>query len=133
MDYGTRRVGLAVTDPLRLFVRPLGTFPPAEAVARLQELHAREGLEAVVVGWPLSAVGEEGKATRRVAPFLGRLRNALPGVAVLTQDERFTSRRAAAALVASGVRQQARRKAQRDGRLDAAAAALILQDYLDEL
>src|SRR5690606_39271046 len=70
VHYGTRRVGLAVTDPLRLFARPLGTFPPDEAVAQLVALHAREGLEAVVVGWPLTEAGEEGKATRRVAPFL---------------------------------------------------------------
>jgi len=132
VDYGTRRVGLAVTDPLRLFARPLGTFPPDEAVAQLVALHAREGLEAVVVGWPLTEAGEEGKATRRVAPFLGRLRNVLPGVAVVTQDERFTSRRAAEALVESGVRKGARRRARQTGRLDAAAAALILQDYLDE-
>jgi putative Holliday junction resolvase len=133
VDYGTRRVGLAVTDPLRLFAQPLGTFSPAEAVARLQALHAREGLEAVVVGWPLTEEGAEGKATRRVAPFLGRLRNALPGVAVVTQDERFTSRRAAAALVEAGVRKGARRRAQKDGRLDAAAAVFILQDYLEDV
>jgi putative Holliday junction resolvase len=132
VDYGTRRVGLAVTDPLRLFAQPLGTFSPEEAVVQLRVLHAREGLEAVVVGWPLTEAGEEGIATRRVTPFLGRLRNALPGVAVVTQDERFTSRRAAEALVEAGVRKQARRTAKRRGRLDAAAAALILQDYLDE-
>ena len=132
VDFGTRRVGLAVTDPLRLFAQPLGTFLPQEAVAQLVALHAREPLAAVVVGWPLTEAGEEGKATRRVAPFLGRLRNALPGVAVVRQDERYTSRRAAEALVEAGVRKQARRDAKRSGRLDAAAAALILQDYLDD-
>ena len=132
MDYGTRRVGLAVTDPFRLFAQPLGTFSPEGAVAHLQALHRREGLEAVVVGWPLTEAGEEGKATRRVAPFLGRLRNALPGVAVVTQDERYTTRRAVEALLESGVRKKARRQAKQRGRLDAAAAAVILQDYLDD-
>jgi putative holliday junction resolvase len=133
VDFGPRHVGLAVTDPLRLFAQPLGTFPPDEAVAQLRALHAREGLEAVVVGWPLTEVGEEGIATRRVAPFVGRLRNALPGVAVVTQDERHTTRRAAEALMEAGVRKKARYEAKRRGRLDAAAAAVILQDYLDEV
>ena len=132
VDYGPRHVGLAVTDPLRLFARPLGTFSPDEAVAQLRALHAREGLEAVVVGWPLTGTGEEGAATRRVEPFLGRLRNALPGVAVVTQDERYTSRRATEALMEAGVRKKARHEAKRRGRLDAAAAAVILQDYLDD-
>jgi putative Holliday junction resolvase len=132
VDYGTHRVGLAVTDPFRLFAQPLGTFSPEEAVAQLKTLHAREGLAAVVVGWPLTETGEEGVATRRVTPYLGRLRNALPGVAVVTQDERYTTRRASEAFVESGVRKRARRRAKQTGRLDAAAAAVILQDYLDD-
>ncbi|NNF56727.1 MAG: Holliday junction resolvase RuvX [Rhodothermaceae bacterium] len=129
VDYGTRRVGLAVTDPLRLFAQPLGAFPPDEAVRQLQRLHERDGLATVVVGWPLLEDGTEGKATRRVEPFVGRLRNVLPGVVVVKQDERYTSQRAAEALVVAGVRKKARRE---KGRLDAAAATLILQDYLDE-
>ncbi|MDX1420449.1 MAG: Holliday junction resolvase RuvX [Rubricoccaceae bacterium] len=132
VDHGTRRVGLAVTDPFRLFAQPLGTFSPAEAVAELQALHAHHPLAAIVVGWPLTEMGEEGVATRRVTPYIGRLRNALPGVPVVTQDERYTSRRAVDALVEAGVRQGARRRAKQTGRLDAAAAALILQDFLDE-
>jgi len=130
VDYGTRRVGLAVTDPLRLFAQPLGTFSPGEAVERLKQLRDGDGLETVVLGWPLTEAGEEGPATRRVEPFFGRLRNALPGVAVVKHDERFTSRRAAEALVQAGVRKKARRE---KGRLDAVAATLILQDYLEEV
>ena len=129
VDYGTRRVGLAVTDPLRLFAQPLGAFPPDEAVRQLQRLHERDGLATVVVGWPLLEDGTEGKATRRVEPFVGRLRNVLSGVAVVKQDERYTSQRAAEALIVAGVRKKARRE---KGRLDAAAATLILQDYLEE-
>ena len=85
-----------------------------------------------MVGWPLTEAGEEGIATRRVEPFLGRLRNALPGVPVVIQDERYTTRRAVEALLESGVRKKARRQAKQKGRLDAAAAAVILQDYLDD-
>ena len=130
VDYGAKRVGLAMTDPLRMFAQPIGAFSPDDALTRLVELHATEGIETVVVGWPLMESGEAGKATRRVEPYFGRLKNTLRDVSVVRQDERHTSRRAAEALVAAGVRKKARRK---KGRLDAVAAVLILQDYLDEV
>lgn len=129
VDYGTRRVGLAVADPLRLFAQPFGTFPPDQAVEALRALHRDEGIETVVVGWPLTPDGEEGAATRRVEPFFNRLRNALPGVEVVRWDERYSSARAKEAIRAAG----AGRKARRDkGRVDRAAAAVVLQEYLDE-
>ncbi len=129
VDVGTKRVGLAVADPLWLFAQPLETYAPDGAVAALRALHAREGIETLVVGWPLTPEGEEGAATERVQPFVNRLRNALPGVAVVTWDERFSSVRAKEAIRAAG----AGRKARRDrGRVDRAAAAVILQEYLDE-
>jgi len=128
VDYGTKRVGLAVADPLRLFARPLGTWPPDEAVAVLRQMRDEEGLAAVVIGWPLTESGEEGPATERVRRYLNRLRRALPGVEVVAWDERHSSQAASAALVAAGVGRKARRER---GRVDQAAAALILQDYLD--
>jgi putative holliday junction resolvase len=128
VDYGTKRVGLALADPLRLFAQPLGTWPPDGAVEELQRIHREQGLEAVVVGWPLTPDGEEGAATARVRPFVNRLRRALPGVEVVTWDERYSSQDAAAALREAGVRQKARRE---KGRVDRAAAAVILQQYLD--
>ncbi len=129
VDYGTKRVGLAVADPLRLFAQPLGTYPPDEAVEQLRALHRAEGIEALVVGWPLAPDGEEGAATERVRPYFNRLRNAFPGVVLVAWDERFSSVRAKEAIRAAG----AGRKARRDkGRVDRAAAAVILQEYLDE-
>ena len=129
VDYGSRRVGLAITDPLQLFAQPLDTLAPAASIDRLVAVHAAEGLEAVVVGWPLTEDGEEAEAVARVRPYIGRLKKALPGVRVETYDERFSSRRAVAGLVASGVGRNGRRD---KARIDAAAAAVILQDYLDE-
>jgi putative Holliday junction resolvase len=130
VDYGTKRVGLAVADPLRLFAQPLGTYPPDDAVEQLRALHRTDGLEALVVGWPLTPEGEEGAAVERVRPFFNRLRNAFPGVDLVAWDERFSSARAKEAIRAAG----AGRKARRDkGRVDRAAAAIILQEYLDEI
>ncbi len=128
VDHGARRVGVAIADPLRMFAQPLGTFGPAEAVDRLRSLHAEQGIETVVVGWPLGHDDEEGPATQRVRPFVERLRRALPGAEVVTLDERDSSARAAAAMASAGARNVSRRDR---GRIDAAAAAIILQDFLD--
>ena len=128
VDVGRQRVGLAVADPLRMFARPVGTFAPPVALAELAEMHEREGIETVVVGWPLDENGEEGEAVARTKPFITRLRRALPGVEVQVQDERFSTKRAQAALLAQGTRRKKRRKT--EGLVDAAAAAVILQDWL---
>jgi putative Holliday junction resolvase len=130
VDHGAKRVGLAVADPLRLFAQPIGTFGPGEALDRLRRLHAEEGIATVVVGWPLAPDGAEGAGTRRVQPFVDRIRRSLAGVEVLTLDERDSSARAVEALAAGGARNVSRRE---PGRIDAAAASLILQDFLDEL
>lgn len=127
VDYGTRRVGVAVADPLRLFARPLGVYRPGESLGVLAALHEAEGIETVVVGWPLLVDGAEGRAVDRVRPFVGRLKKAVPGVAVALQDEHGSSKRALAGLVEAGVR-----RAQRRATLDAAAACVILDDWLAE-
>jgi putative Holliday junction resolvase len=119
-----------MADPLRLFAQPIGTFGPAEAIERLKAWHASDPIATVVIGWPLAADGTEGPATQRVRPYVERLRKALPGAEVVIVDERDSSLRAAEALVAGGSRNVSRRD---PGRIDAAAASLILQDYLDEL
>ena len=129
VDYGSRRVGLAITDPLQMFAQPLDTLPPAASIERLVAVHASEGLEIVVVGWPLTESGEEAEAVARVRPYIGRLKKALPGVRIETQDERYSSRRAVDRLVEAGVGRKRRRD---KGRIDAAAAAVILQDFLDD-
>ena len=129
VDYGDRRVGIALADPLRLFARPLGTFPPGEALRELARLVTDEGVGVLVVGWPLAADGGEGAAVDRVRPFLGRLKKAAPDAEVVLQDERDSSRRAVDDLVAAGVSKKRRRE---KGTIDAAAACVILQDWLDE-
>ncbi len=129
VDYGARRVGLALADPLRLVARPIGTFAPGEALRQLHALAEREGVGVVVVGWPLDDDGGEGAAVDRVRPVLGRVRQLLPDAEVVVQDERESSRRAMRQLVEAGVRKGRRRQ---KGTLDAAAACVILQDWLDE-
>ena len=129
VDYGARRVGIALADPLRIAARPVGTFAPGEALRRLAALAEAEPVGVVVVGWPLDDDGREGAAVDRVRPFLGRVRKLLPDAEVVVQDERESSRRAMRQLVEAGV-PKGRRRAR--GTLDAAAACVILQDWLDE-
>ena len=135
VDYGEKRIGLAVSDASATLARPLralragGSLPSraAAVAAEAQALAAEDdGLAAVVVGLPRSLDGTPHEQTARVLAFVDRLRAALD-VPVALQDERLTSVEAESRLAA---RERSWRK--RSERLDAAAAAVILQDHLDE-
>jgi len=128
VDVGTKRVGVAISDPLRLFAKPHGTFSPDEALAALQSLDAGNGVDVVVVGWPLTEEGKTGEAVEMVADYVERIEAALGSVQITRRDERFTSEIAKDLLREAGVKQPGRYD---KGRVDAAAAAVILQDYLN--
>src|SRR5262245_11277706 len=133
VDVGARRIGLAISDRSRTLARPLTTLTIAsadEAIDRVAETIARlreeeDGLDAVVVGLPVRLDGSDSVETGRAAAFIEGLRLRV-SVAILTEDERLTSREAESRLA---VRERDWRK--RKEKLDAAAAAVILQDYLD--
>ena len=125
VDYGTKRVGLAVSDPMRIFAQPFGVSSQDEAVARLRQLHAEEGIEVIVVGWPLTESGKEGPATQRVQEFINRLRNVLPTVEYVRWDERYTSEEAKDRLRPLGTLRKRRS-------VDDVAAGILLQEYLED-
>jgi len=133
VDVGTRRVGLAISDASRTLARPLETIAvtsDADAVnrvaGRILELAAEaDGLSTIVVGMPRRLDGTPSDATPRVDAFITRLK-ARVAVPVETEDERLTSREAESRLA---IRERDWRK--RKEKLDAAAAAVFLQDYLD--
>ena len=128
VDVGTQRVGLAVSDPLRLFAQAEGTYAPDEALKVLQSMRREGGIDRIVVGWPLTEAGEEGEATEMVEAYVERIGEALGPIEVVRRDERYTSERAKELLRRAGVSQPGRYD---KGRVDAAAAAVILQGYLD--
>lgn len=128
VDVGTKRVGIAVADPLQLFAQPHGTFSPEEALDTLQSLDEDEGTDVIVVGWPLTEEGEEGDAVEMVEAYIERIEAVLPAAEVVRRDERHTSQIAKDLLRDAGVKQPGRYD---KGRVDAAAAAVILQDYLN--
>jgi putative pre-16S rRNA nuclease len=133
VDVGARRVGLAISDRSRTLARPLTTLEiasAADAVDRVADTIARlrdedDGLDMVVVGLPVKLDGSASAETARAVEFIERLRSRVP-IVILTEDERLTSREAESRLA---VRERDWRK--RKEKLDAAAAAIILQDYLD--
>lgn len=129
IDYGTKRTGLAVTDPLQIIPTGLDTVPTSELETYLQQYLAREEVETIVVGEPLHPDGNPAQIHHMVVGLTRKLRKLFPGVEVVMQDERFTSEEAKAVIRQSG----ARRKKRRDKALiDKVSAVLILRDYLEQ-
>jgi putative Holliday junction resolvase len=129
IDYGERRVGVAVSDPLGNFARPLTVLERGRKLAtttrEIAALCARHEVETVVVGLPLSMSGELGTKAREVRAFVIRLRLDVP-VPVVEWDERLTTVAAERALLEGGLRGERRRQV-----VDQTAAALILQSWLE--
>lgn len=132
LDYGKRRIGVALSDPTRTIASPLTTLvrragkrPPWAQIRQILE----EGeVEEIVVGLPLDLAGEEGEWAREVRTFGDDLLRRF-GLPVRWMDERLSSIRAEEAVRSIGLRKKER---ERKERVDAAAAAIILQDYLEQ-
>ncbi|MGM0545342.1 MAG: Holliday junction resolvase RuvX [Bacteroidota bacterium] len=128
IDVGTKWVGLARTDLLKTVANPIGTYHVDDVFDALQEQLESENVEKVVVGWPLTPEGEEGRAIKMVKEFLTRLEARFPDLEVAKVDERYTSKEAVRAMVEAGVPKMKRRQSDR---VNQAAAAIILQKYLE--
>lgn len=124
VDYGSKRVGLAISDSLGLTAQPLEVVPRAKAVERILELVVEYGVETVVLGLPTGLSGGEGVSAQEARSLGGQL--ASPELEVEYIDERFTSRMAEEVLLESGMKRRDRRDT-----VDKVAAAIILQGYLD--
>ena len=128
IDYGRKRVGVAVSDPLRIFASALETVPSAKIIDYLQNYAATQPIERFVVGYPVNLDGRPSEAAKDVDAFLNLLRKKFPAVPVSLEDERFTSVLAHRAMIAGGVRKMDRRD---KSAVDKVSAALILQTYMD--
>jgi putative Holliday junction resolvase len=128
IDYGRKRVGLAVTDPLQLFATALDTVAAHEAVDYLITYSGHEPVERFVVGYPKNLNNTPAEAMPYVDAFVKQLQARLPAIPVTLVDERFTSRLALRAMIDGGVKKMARRNKET---IDKISAVLILQGYLD--
>lgn len=128
VDYGLKRTGLAVTDPLQIVASPLDTVPTAGLIDYLKHYTASNPLDAIVVGKPVQMSGEDSQTLPHIRAFVEKLKKELPAVPIEWFDERFTSRMAVQAMVAGGVPKGKRRD---KGLVDRVSAAIILRGYLE--
>lgn len=128
IDYGTKRVGLAVTDPLQIIASALDTIHSKDIIAYLKTYEVNEGIESFVLGMPKKLDGTPTNATPLVKQFHRLLKKNFPGKPVYLHDERYTSKMALDAMIAGGVKKKDRRE---KGNIDKVSATIILQSYLE--
>lgn len=131
IDLGTKRTGLAVTDPLQMISNPLETIPTHTLEDYLRNYFSKETVEMVVIGYPKSLDGTPNHMTPLVEALKKRLAKVFPEMPSIFVDERFTSKMAMQSMIAMGSKKKDRKE--KAGNLDKLSAAIILQTYLDRL
>lgn len=127
IDYGRKRTGLAVTDPLKIIAGGLATVSTSELFDWLLDYTRREQVELIVIGEPRQPDGKPSENLARVQQFVNRWRRAVPDIPIDYYDERFTSVLAHKAMIEGGLKKKARRD---KALVDEISATIILQDYL---
>lgn len=128
IDYGKKRTGLAVTDPLQIIAGGLTTVPTHELFQFLQDYIAREQVECIVIGEPKQPNGMPSENLERVQQFVNRWRRAVPNIPINYYDERFTSVLAHRAMLEGGLKKKDR---QNKALVDEISATIILQNYME--
>ena len=128
IDYGKKRTGLAVTDPLQIIANGLVTVDTGNLFDYLRQYVAQEQVERIVIGKPMQTNGRPSENLARVEQFVNRWRKAMPNIPIEYYDERFTSVLAQRAIIDSGVGKKARRE--NKGLVDEVSATIILQDWM---
>ncbi len=128
-DYGTKRIGIAVTDPLQIIATGLDTIHPKDIIEYLKKYLANEHVELFIVGEPLQMDGTPSQSTPHIKGFITILKKHFPEIPVERIDERFTSKMASAVVAQSGFKRSDR---QDKARLDTISATIILQTYLEK-
>ena len=128
IDYGRKRVGVAVSDPLGIFASPLDTVPAAKIIDYLKKYAENETVTRFVVGYPMNMDNTPSEAAADVDIFLKNMAKAFPSVPVSLEDERFTSVLAHRAMIDGGMKAKDRRD---KNSVDKISAAIILQSYMD--
>lgn len=128
IDYGTRRVGVAVSDPLQIIAGGLDTVPTEALFDFLKKYTAEEEVETLVVGMPMHLDGNPAQIADKVEAFIKKFKELFPEILVERQDERFTSVDAKKIILQSGAK---KKKRQDKSLVDKVAAILILQEYME--
>lgn len=129
IDYGNKRVGLAVTDPLKIIATRLTTVSSSDIWVYLADYFSREEVELVLVGYPKQLNNEPSDAIRYINPFLKKFQKVYPEMPIKQMDERFSSKMAFQTMIDAGVKKKDR---QNKATIDGVSATIILQSYLEE-
>ena len=130
IDYGVKRTGLAVTDPVRIIATALSTVETPTLLQYIKEYCAREEVDEFVVGDARHMDGTPSESMQYIEPFVAELTKAFPNKKISRIDERFTSKMAFQTMIDSGLKKKDRRN---KGMIDQIAATIMLQDYMRTL
>jgi putative holliday junction resolvase len=130
IDYGSKRVGIAVTDPMKIIANSLTTVETNKLMDFLSEYFSKEKVECLVVGLPKQMNNTPSESMVYIESFVEKFKNRFPSIPVEYVDERFTSKLAVQAMVQGGVKKKDR---QDRGMIDSISATIILQSYLEKL
>lgn len=130
IDYGGKRTGIAVTDPLKIIATALATIESKELIPFLKQYFAKEAVELMLIGMPLNLDDTPTHGTPLVLAAIKQLQKNFPTIPVKTVDERYSSKFASQAMVQMGMKKKDR---QVKGNIDQVAATMLLQEYLSNL
>lgn len=128
-DFGTKRIGIAVTDPMKIIANGLTTIHPKDIVDFLKKYLTTEAVETFVVGEPKQMDGTDSQSAVHVRGFVNLLKKNFPEIPIEMMDERFTSKMASAAILQSGAKKKTR---QDKALVDTVSATIILQSYMEK-
>ena len=129
LDYGKKRTGIAVSDPLQIIARGLETVDTNELIGYLKKYFKEEEVEKVIIGYPLNFDDTPTHATPLVEKFIGKYKHVFPDVEIETVDERLSSKMASQAIAGMGLKKKDREE---KGLIDTVGATILLQDYLEK-
>ena len=129
IDYGTKRTGIAVSDPLQIIATGLDTVPTHQLMAFLKNYIQEEDVETIVVGEPFHADGTPSQISHLILGFVRQLKKEFPDITIERIDESFTSEEAKSIILRSGAKKKKRRE---KGLVDKISAVLILQDFMEK-
>lgn len=130
IDYGGKRTGIAVTDPLQIIATALTTVDTKELIPFLKKYFAQEAVELILIGEPLNLDNTATHATPLVKAAILKLKKEFPAIPIQTVDERYTSKMATRAMIEMGMKKKDR---QVKGNTDQIAATIMLQEYLQSI
>jgi len=127
LDYGVKRTGIAVTDPLKIIASALTTIETSKLISFLENYFKQEQVELILIGEPKNLDDSDTHATQPVKRIIEELKKKFPSHPIKTIDERYTSKMASRAMIDMGMKKKQRRE---KGMVDQIAAAIMLQEYM---